>query len=166
MNERPELYGIVAVGKGNEIGFKGDMPWHLPEDLRRFKALTTGHPVIMGRATWESLPKRPLPGRRNIVLTRDTNYEASGAETARSLTEAIALCEGEETPFVIGGGQIYRESLPLLTRLYVTRVESEWPQADTFFPDFSGMTLASVSEQFVSAKGLSFRFEEYTWPVS
>lgn len=114
---RRELHAIVAMGRGNEIGYRGDMPWHIPEDLRHFKNLTMGHPIIMGRSTWESLPKKPLPGRLNIVLTRNPEYKAEGAAVATSLAEALRLCPAAEVPFVIGGGKVYAQSFPLLTRL-------------------------------------------------
>ena len=132
---RRELPAIVAMGRDRSIGFQGDMPWHIPEDLKHFKQLTTGHPVIMGRATWESLPKKPLPGRRNIVVTRQADYEAEGAEKAGSIEEAVAMCEIAEEPFIIGGASVYEQALPLLTRVYVTLVDGEFPEADRFFPE-------------------------------
>lgn len=96
---------IVAMGRDRSIGINGDVPWHIREDLRHFKALTSGHPVIMGRATWESLPKRPLPGRLNIVVTRNPDYVAEGAQTAPSIEAALQLCPVGDVPFIIGGGQ-------------------------------------------------------------
>ena len=102
---------IAVVGNDNAIGRRGDLLWHLSEDLRHFKALTMGHPVIMGRKTWESLPKRPLPKRRNIVVTRNPEFVAEGAEVVSSLQEAFDLTVNEN-PFVMGGGEIYNQSLP------------------------------------------------------
>ena len=157
--DKKELWAIAAMGRNGEIGFRGDMPWHLPEDLRHFKEVTMGHPVIMGRATWESLPKRPLPGRKNIVLTRNADYVAEGAATASSLEEAVKMCD--MTPFVIGGGEVYKMTLPSLTRLFVTRIEADFPDADTYFPDFGGMSLSEQSETFTSKTGLGYRFETY-----
>lgn len=160
-----ELWGIVAMGSGGEIGFRGDMPWHLPEDLRHFKELTLGHPVIMGRATWESLPKRPLPGRRNIVLTRTPGYEAPGAEIARDLDGALEMCaatgQHAPTPVIIGGGSVYAQALPRLTKLFVTRIYADFPEADTFFTGLSGMRLTHASEPLTSRTGLTYRFETY-----
>lgn len=157
--EKKELFAIAAMGRNGEIGYKGDMPWHIPEDLRHFKETTMGHPVIMGRATWESLPKRPLPGRLNIVLTRNAGYAAEGAETAASMADALKKCD--ITPFVIGGGDVYKTALPLLSRIYVTRIDADFPDADTYFPDFSCMRLLDRSEMFTSKTGLSYRFETY-----
>lgn len=158
------LYAIVAMGRNNEIGFRGDMPWHISEDLRHFKTLTTGHPVIMGRATWLSLPLRPLPGRTNIVVSRNPHFVAEGALTAPSLPDAIALCEGLPVPFIIGGGTVYAASMPLLSRAYVTRIEADFPDADTFFPnlDPSQWELIEHSPLRVSEpSGLSYYFETY-----
>lgn len=158
-----EIRAIVAMGRRGEIGFRGAMPWHLPEDLRHFKEITTGHPVIMGRATWLSLPRRPLPGRRNIVLSRDDSFTPEGACKASSLAEAVAGCPPPEIPVIIGGGKLYAEALPLVTRLYVTRIEAEFPEADTFFPtlDPHRWRLTSRSPLLASSTGLEYRFETY-----
>ena len=111
---------IVAAGADGAIGLNEDLIWRIPADLRRFKTLTMGHPVIMGRRTWESLPKRPLPGRRNIVLSRDAAFHAEGAETAHSPEEALALTAGSDIPFVIGGESIYKAFLPMAERIMLT----------------------------------------------
>lgn len=160
---RRELFAIVAMGRNGEIGFNGDMPWHLPEDLKHFKELTTGHPVIMGRTTWLSIPRRPLPGRRNIVLSNNPDFIPEGAEKAGSLESAIALCPPPETPFIIGGGKVYAEALPRLTKIFVTRIEADFPEADTYFPtlDAKEWKCAECSEEFVSKTGLTYRFETY-----
>ncbi len=124
---------VVAVSDNDIIGSDGDMPWRLSTDLKRFKALTLGKPVVMGRKTWESLG-RPLPGRRNIVITRQTGYRAEGAECAGSLDEALALAEGEGGDIaIIGGGEIYRQALALADRLHVTHVHARL-EGDTRFP--------------------------------
>ena len=123
---------VVAAGERNEIGKAGKMPWHLPADLRHFKALTLGKPVIMGRRTFEAIGK-PLPLRRNIVVTRDSQYRATGCEAAHSFTEALVLAAGAPEIMVIGGGEIYREALPRAQRIYFTRVHAHF-EADTFFP--------------------------------
>lgn len=159
-----EVRAIVAMGLGNEIGFHGDMPWHIPEDLRHFKSLTMGHPVIMGRATWLSLPKKPLPGRRNIVLSRQPDFFADGADIASSVGAAVAICQPPAVPFIIGGGKVYEAALPLITHIDVTRIDARFPDADTFFPEInsSEWNLSEVSEQIISSCGLSFRYETYT----
>ncbi len=113
------------------------MPWRrgLPADLAHFKSTTMGYPIIMGRRTFESFPKGALPGRRNIVITRDTDYKRPGIEVAGSLEEAFGLVAHEEQSFVIGGAQIYRQSMERVDRLYITVVEQTFPEADTFFPE-------------------------------
>src|SRR3989344_3467618 len=135
---------VVAIGHNNVIGKDNGLLWHLPDDLKRFKALTKGHPVIMGRKTWESLPEkyRPLPGRTNIVITRDVTYEAPGAIIAHSFEEVCAAAkevEGSEEICVIGGGEIYRMALPFATRLYLTLVDDPTPGSVTF-PEYAEFT--------------------------
>lgn len=125
---------IVAVADNNAIGRGGDLAFHISADLKRFKALTMGHPVIMGRKTFESLPKGALPGRRNIVVTRNPHWYAPDVETAASLADAIALAGGDG--FIIGGGQIYAQALPFADTLHITRIFAPAPDADTFFPPF------------------------------
>ena len=125
---------IAAVGKNLELGKNNDLIWHFKDDMKFFRETTTGHPVIMGRKTFESLPKA-LPNRRNIVITKNTDFVAQNAETVSSLEEAMSLCENEEA-FIIGGGQIYKEFLPYADRLYLTEIEDECSDADTFFPYF------------------------------
>lgn len=134
---------IAAIGKGRELGFEGKLLWYLPDDLKRFKALTTGHPVIMGRKTWESLPDRarPLPSRTNIVVTRQAEYEAPGAVVVNSLEDAraaAARAEGADEIFIIGGGELYAEALPFADRLYLTLVDAA-AKADVFFPSYESM---------------------------
>ena len=126
---------IAAVGKNREIGKRNALIWRLPGDLPFFKATTMGHPVVMGRKTFESLPKA-LPGRRNIVVTRNPHFEAPGAEVAPSPEAALKLCEGEDEVFVIGGGSVYRAFLPLADRLILTEAAATDPDADAFFPPF------------------------------
>ena len=130
---------IVAMDEAGLIGRAGGLPWHIPEEMREFKRITTGHACIMGRKTWESL-KRPLPGRLNVVVTRQSGYSAAGATVTASLDEALALCQtqqdvwGEEV-FIIGGAELYRLALPLADRLYLTRVHGRF-EGDIYFPDF------------------------------
>lgn len=125
---------IVAATRDYAIGSHGDLLYHISDDLKRFKSLTMGHPIIMGRKTFESFPKGALPGRRNIVVTRNKDYAAPGIEAAPSLEDAIALCAPDEEIFIIGGGEIYRQALPLADRLELTLIDAEMPDADTRFP--------------------------------
>lgn len=125
---------IVAVDRNWAIGNQGDQLFYISEDLRHFKQLTLGHPIIMGRKTFEALPRGPLPGRRNIVITRQADYHAPGAEIAASLQDAIALCGDTDEVFIIGGAQVYRQAFPLATDFYLTQIDAEAPEADTFFP--------------------------------
>ena len=124
---------VVACARNRAIGLKNQLPWRLPDDLKRFKELTTGAPVIMGRKTFESIG-RPLPNRRNLVITRQVDFSSAGIETAASLEAAIELCSGTEQVFVIGGAEIYRLALPHADRIYLTWVESE-VEGDAFFPE-------------------------------
>lgn len=129
----PAVTIVAAVGRDNAIGRGGDLIWHISEDLRHFKRVTLGGAVVMGRKTWESLPRRPLPGRLNIVVSRNPDYKAEGASVASSLEEALALGAESET-FVIGGGEIYSQAIRFASRLILTEVDAEAPDADTFFP--------------------------------
>lgn len=132
-----EIEMIVACGADGSIGLEGSLIWRIPDDLRHFRKLTTGHPVIMGRKTWESLPRRPLPGRLNIVMTRCAGYEAPGAVVAGSAESALeAASEGMPgvTPFIIGGEQIYKAFFPMSTRLHITAVDASCPDADARLP--------------------------------
>lgn len=161
---RRELAVIVAAADTDgAIGIKGEMIWHLPADLRHFKTLTMGHAVIMGRRTWESLPKGALPGRRNIVVSRNPEFSAPGAETVASLEEAVASCDNDSLPFIIGGGEIYRRAMPMASILYLTRIMAGAPKADTFFPmpDSSEWNLTEESETMTSAEGVPFVFQTY-----
>ncbi len=126
---------IVAVSRNGVIGCENRLIWHISEDLRRFKSLTTGHPVVMGRKTWESLGS-PLPNRTNVVITRNPAYRAPGAVTVGSPEEAFGLFPPEEEVFVIGGGEVYRQAMPLAQRLYLTEVDADY-DGDTFFPDWN-----------------------------
>ena len=132
-----KIYLIAAVAKNGVIGNEGKIPWHFPEDLKRFKRLTSGHAIIMGRKTYESIG-RPLPQRRNLVLTRQNNLELPpGGEALPTLEEALQLCRErqEEKVFVIGGGEIYARAFPLADGLYLTYVDQE-VEGDTFFPSW------------------------------
>ena len=130
-----ELSMIVAMAKGRAIGRDGGLLCHMPADMRHFKSVTMGHTVVMGRRTFDSLPKGALPDRRNIVVTRNLGFTADRVEVAHSLDEALALAEGDGEVFVIGGAQIYHEALPYADKIYLTEIEASFPDADTFFPE-------------------------------
>lgn len=125
---------VVAIAENGAIGYKNDLLWHLPADLKRFKEMTTGHSIIMGSRTFRSLPKGALPNRRNIVLSR-TQQDFPGAEWAASPEMALELVGEEAEAFVIGGAQVYEQMLPYTDKIYLTRVHADFPEADTFFPE-------------------------------
>ena len=126
---------IAAMAHERVIGKGNAMPWHLPADLRHFKSVTLGKPVVMGRRTFESIG-RPLPGRRNLVISRNPQWQADGVEVAASLDEALSLLSGSDEVMIIGGGQLYAEALPRADRLYLTHIELV-VAGDTYFPDYS-----------------------------
>ena len=156
----PKVYLVAAVAANGVIGSQGRLPWQLPEDLRHFKRLTLGHPVIMGRRTWESLGK-PLPGRDNIVVTRQAGYEAPGAAVAGSLEGALALCLGEPVAFVIGGSRLFAESLPSAAGLVLTEIHRDFA-GDTRFPEYDPRQWRETQrEAHTSADGMRFDFVLY-----
>jgi dihydrofolate reductase len=126
---------IVARSKNGVIGKDGDLPWHLPEDLKRFKSLTTDHAIIMGRKTWDSIG-RPLPNRQNIVITRDSTKQFEGATLAPTLGAALEIVEPHRSPFIIGGSEIYRLALDVTQTIEMTLIDAE-VDGDTFFPDLN-----------------------------
>ena len=132
------IHIIAAIDQQRGIGYGGDMLYHIREDLRRFKSLTMGHTLVMGRKTFDSLPGGALPGRRNIVITRNEAWTAPGAERASSLAEALAMAAGDEI-YIIGGGQVYAEALSLADVLDLTLIHSAAPEVDTFFPPYEDM---------------------------
>ena len=136
---------VVAAAKNNVIGRDGELPWHLPDDLRHFKRLTTGKPVIMGRRTFESIG-RPLPDRRNIVMTRDPDYVATGCDVVTSVSDALDLAGDGMEVMVIGGGQVYRDFLPRADRIYLTRVQADI-EGDTHFPEIDASDWMLVSSE-------------------
>lgn len=154
-----KLHLIWAQAKGRVIGLNGVMPWHLPEDLAHFKQHTQGCPVIMGRKTWESLPPRfrPLPGRRNIVISRRTDWQAEGAELADSLQAAQRLCAGSDVVWVIGGAQIYTQALPLAQRVVMTQIDAEYA-GDAFAPELGPEWQEVSRHPHETAKGLKYSF--------
>ena len=132
---------IAAVAKNRAIGFENKLIYWLPNDLKRFKALTTGHTIVMGRKTFESLPKGALPNRRNVVLTRTTK-ELPGCDVYPSLEEALKSCKPDEDIYIIGGARVYEQALPFADRLCLTEVDDTPKEADAFFPDYSNWQIA------------------------
>ncbi|AEF53684.1 type 3 dihydrofolate reductase [Marinomonas posidonica] len=159
---------IVAMSTNRTIGINNSLPWHLPNDLKYFKQATMGKPIVMGRKTFESIGK-PLPGRRNIVITRDANYQADGIDVVSSLEQAISLGEdiclvdGQEEVMVIGGAQIYELALPKADRLYITHVDAE-VNGDAFFPEVDWPSFTVMAEESFAAEGpnpYDYRFSVY-----
>jgi len=156
----PRVYLVAAVAANRVIGANGKLPWHLPEDLKHFKTLTLGHPVVMGRKTWESLGKA-LPGRENIVVTRAPGYEAPGASVASSLDAALALCAGEPTVFVIGGGELYAEALSVADGLLLTEIQRDYA-GNARFPAYDRAAWRETQRTpHTGADGLRFDFVLY-----
>lgn len=160
-NEKPRLSLIAAVAANGVIGSGNALPWRLPEDLKRFKALTLGHPVIMGRKTYESIG-RPLSGRRNLIVTRNPAFRADGCETMATLAAALTACKGaRDEVFIIGGAQIYAEALPVADRLYLTEICADFV-GDACFPGLDKSRWKEVSrEKHATPEGLAFAFVVY-----
>ena len=158
------VYLVAAVAANGIIGAGKGMPWHLPEDLKHFKALTLGHPVIMGRKTFEAIVAstgKPLPGRENIVVTRRRGLEIEGVSIASSIEGALAFCIGEPVVFVIGGGEIYKAALPLADGLVITEIRKDYP-GDTKFPEYDRATFRETQRKpQVSSGGVPFDFVLY-----
>lgn len=140
---------IAAVAQNGVIGCRGAVPWSLPQDLRHFRELTWGHPCVMGRRTWESLPA-PLPGRRTLVLSRRRGFAAAGAEICGSLQEALAACPEDEEVFICGGAEVYRAALSLADGLYLTEVGLS-PEGDTLFPELPPGRFREISRREVAS---------------
>ena len=157
-----KLHLIFARAANGVIGKAGTMPWHLPEDLAHFKRTTLGCPVIMGRKTWDSLPERfrPLPGRLNAVITRQRDWQATGAKVAHSLPEAMALCGKAADAWIIGGAEVYTQALPLASSAVVTEIEASF-DGDAFAPQFGPQWAEIARERHVSSTGLKFSFVNY-----
>lgn len=154
---------IVAIAKNHAIGKDNQLLWHISEDLKRFKRITAGHKVIMGRNTLLSLPKWPLPKRTNIVITDDPEETFEGCEMAHSIEEAAAKCDPAEECFVMGGASVYRQFMPLADKLYITRVNKDF-EGDTFFPEIEekDWKLVEKSADIEMEDGsFSYRFETY-----
>ena len=154
---------VAAVARGGVIGRDGGIPWRIPEDMARFRELTTGHAVVMGRRTWESLPDqfRPLPGRDNVVVTRNPDWSAQGADRAGSVEDALELLESEPRVFVIGGGEIYAAALPLADELLLTEIDAEI-EGDTTFPRWDRDEFEEVERrERITEGGTRFAFVRY-----
>lgn len=147
------ISAVVVVDQNNGIGNNNQLLVHFPADLKRFKSITTGHSIIMGRKTFESMG-RALPNRRNIVVSRQAGLMLPGAEITSSIENAVALCEAEQEVFIIGGAEIFKQALPLLSRIYLTRIHKSF-QADTFFPEIS-------SQQWKETEREDFERQETT----
>ena len=155
---QPRISVIAALAKNGVIGIENRLPWRLPEDLAHFKALTLGHPILMGRKTFESLG-RPLPGRTNVVITRNPAYCTAGCLVAASIPAALALCADADEVFFIGGAELYAQAIPLADRLYLTEVDIE-ATGDAWFPDYDRGAFREISrESHTGAKGDALRFD-------
>ncbi len=155
----PRINMIYARAANGVIGCNNAMPWHLPEDLAHFKRLTHGWPVIMGRKTWDSLPARfrPLPGRTNVVITRQADWQHAGALATASLFDALALCSFAEEVWIIGGAQIYAQAEPFAERIEVTEIAQDF-EGDAFAPQLGPQWVETVRQDHVAASGLKFSF--------
>ena len=150
---------IFARARNGVIGHNNTLPWHLPEDLVHFKATTLGQPVIMGRKTWDSLPVkfRPLPGRMNIVVTRQTDWQAEGAEVAHSIEEALQQCPADAQVWVIGGAEVYAQAMPLAKCAVVTEIDADF-EGDAFAPTFDNSWQETARTTHVATNGLTYSF--------
>ena len=156
---------IVAIAENYAIGKKGDLLCHMPSDLKHFKEITSGKTVMMGERTFLSLPKHPLPNRRNIVLTDVKGKTFEGAEVAYSIDEMVKMIDGEEEAFVIGGGMVYRQMMERADKLYITHIHHSWEDADTFFPEIDSKVWKQTSAERHSADDKNpydYTFAEYT----
>jgi dihydrofolate reductase len=154
---------IAAAGENNELGKDNDLLWHLPDDFKRFKKLTTGHYIIMGRKTFESFPK-PLPNRTHIVITRNTDYRKEEAVVVHDIEKALKISKEDVQPYIIGGGEIYKLGLPIADKIELTRVHGTFADADTFFPEFSEEKWELVSkEEHPKDERHNYSFTYETW---
>ena len=160
-----QLHLIFARAANGVIGRDNQLPWHLPEDLAHFKRSTLGCPVIMGRKTWDSLPPRfrPLPGRLNIVITRQNDWQAEGAMTASTLQQAVALCPTDSHIWITGGADIFRLAMPFANSAVVTEIAADFA-GDTYAPNFEAPWLEVRRESHVAANGLHYSFITYNNP--
>jgi dihydrofolate reductase len=151
------LHLIYARARNNVIGKNGDLPWHLPEDLAHFKRTTLGQAVVMGRITWESIPEkfRPLPGRKNVVVSRQAGYPALGATVVTSFQAALAMFPPDEVVWLIGGAQLYAQALPMASQVVVTEIDDDF-EGDAFAPTLGAEWVETQRSQHVSAQGLAY----------
>jgi dihydrofolate reductase len=157
-----QLKLIFARARNGVIGHQNTLPWHLPEDMAHFKRTTLGCPVIMGRKTWDSLPPkfRPLPGRLNVVVTRQAHWQGDGAQVAHSLEQACALCPPDASAWVIGGAELYRQALALANQAVVTEIDADF-EGDALAPEFGPGWQETARESHTAANGLRFSFVSY-----
>ncbi|AKU94625.1 Dihydrofolate reductase [Labilithrix luteola] len=152
---RAPLAIVVAIGDGGVIGINGELPWRIPEDMRHFKSVTMGHAIVMGRKTFESIGK-PLPGRRNVVVSRSPSFSAPGCDVVASFEEAVALArQTDDEPRIIGGSSIYEAALPVATRIFLTEVHRKL-EGDTFFPAFDRSEWREVDRRKGESEGVEF----------
>lgn len=159
MHSTPKISLLAAIGKNRELGKRGDLIWRIKDDLKRFKALTTGHVMIAGRKTFEAMGV--LPNRTTVVVTRDENYDAKGCILASSVEDALEKAKGLEAEeiFVVGGGEIYARTIPYADRLYLTLIEEEDKDADAFFPEYAAYGhVAEKSDLQVTEEGLAYTY--------
>jgi dihydrofolate reductase len=158
-----QLNLIFAKSRNGVIGKDNALPWHLPEDMAHFKRVTMGCPVIMGRKTWDSLPARfrPLPGRMNVVLTRQTNWNENGAKPSSNINSALSLCEQFDNVWVIGGAELYTHAMPFATTAVVTDIHADY-DGDAFAPEFGPQWVETNRENHTSINGLQFSFVTYS----
>ena len=153
---------IVAIAENNAIGLNNDLLWHIPEDMKRFRQITTGHRIIMGKRTYESLPNRPLKNRTNIVISDIPGDRYEGCLMAYSIREVLDLCPADEESFIIGGGMVYRQFLPLADRLYITRVHKSF-EGDVFFPEIDPDEWEETAREEGNPEGLDFTYSFMTY---
>ena len=158
-----QLHLIFAKSRNGVIGKENALPWHLPEDMAHFKRMTMGCPVIMGRKTWDSLPARfrPLPGRINVVVTRQMNWSENGAQPSSNINSALLLCEQFDNVWVIGGAELYTHAMPFATTAVVTDIHADY-DGDAFAPEFGPQWIETARENHTSVNGLPFSFVTYS----
>ena len=158
-----QLSIIVAIADNYAIGKDNQLLWHLSEDLKRFKQLTTNHTIVMGKKTFESLPIRPLPNRRSIVITDVLNEKIEGCEMAYSIEDAVNKCDTNDENFIIGGGSIYKQFMPIADKLYLTKIHKDF-EADTFYPEINFLEWEIIEKQenlFDEKSGLNYSYLVY-----
>lgn len=160
MPQPPRINVISAMARNRVIGVNNSLPWHLPDDLRHFKALTLGHTIIMGRKTYESIG-RPLPGRTTVIVSRDRHYKVAGCLTVASIEAALAVCADDDEVFFVGGAQMYAQVLPIAQRLYLTEIQADY-DGDAWFPEFDvALWHETVRQVHVTPEGLGYHFVTY-----